>query len=152
MFVTLSGITTLVSVPDTQNAFVPMLVTGKPLVLAGMTSVPEPVNPVRVITPLLVVKLNWAFTASGRASSSAPSRPIWSQWHLVFFCLPALPYWFTPARRCQCYFGPLFWPARFPGAQLGTAPGAPVSDPASIEHPPETRRIGDRRSARSEER
>src|ERR1039458_3220917 len=32
-------------------------------------------------------------------------------------------------------------------AHLGTAPRAPVSDPASIEHPPETRRIGDRRSA-----
>src|ERR1017187_6495221 len=33
------------------------------------------------------------------------------------------------------------------GAYLDTAPGAPVSDPASIEHPPEMRRIGDRRSA-----
>jgi hypothetical protein len=33
------------------------------------------------------------------------------------------------------------------GAHLGTALGAPVSDPASVEHPPETRRIGDRRSA-----
>ena len=31
-------------------------------------------------------------------------------------------------------------------AHLDTAPEAPLSDPASIENPPETRRIGDRRS------
>src|ERR1017187_2258145 len=140
MLVTLSGITTLVSVPDTQNAFVPMLVTGKPLVLAGMTSVPEPVNPVRVITPLLVVKLNWAFTASGRASSSAPSRPIWSQWHLVFMIRFLLT--FRPALLVHA--GPplsmLFWPAILarPLSRRATwhCPGAPVSDPASIEKLP----------------
>ena len=32
-------------------------------------------------------------------------------------------------------------------AHLDTAPGAPVSDPAGIEKRPQTRRIGDRRSA-----
>jgi hypothetical protein len=37
--------------------------------------------------------------------------------------------------------------ARVAGTQLDTAPGAPVSDPAGIEKHPETRRIGDRRSA-----
>jgi hypothetical protein len=37
--------------------------------------------------------------------------------------------------------------ASFNWAHLDTAPGAPVSDPASIQNPPETRRIGDRRSA-----
>jgi len=32
-------------------------------------------------------------------------------------------------------------------AHLDTAPGAPVSDPAGIQKHPETRRIGDQRSA-----
>jgi hypothetical protein len=38
-----------------------------------------------------------------------------------------------------------------PGIFFVTAPGAPVSDPARVENRPETRRIGDRRSAMTAE-
>ena len=38
------------------------------------------------------------------------------------------------------------WDSRMVRAHPDTAPGAPVSDPASWENHPETRRIGDRRS------
>jgi hypothetical protein len=48
-----------------------MLVTGNPLVEPRMgTAPPNPVYPVMVIAPLLVVKVNWACTVAGSANSS----------------------------------------------------------------------------------
>jgi len=58
IMVTLVPIVTLLNF-EVSNAESSMLVTGKPLVMAGMvTSPPESVYPVMVIAPLLVVKLN----------------------------------------------------------------------------------------------
>ena len=76
MLVTLVPIVTLVRLVQLENGepprLVPMLVTGKPLVESGMvTSPPGPVYRVMVIAPLLVVKVNWACTTAGRASSRA---------------------------------------------------------------------------------
>jgi len=51
------------------------VVTGRPLVVLGMvTAPPEPVYPVIVTAPLLVVKVNWACNAAGNASNAAHSR------------------------------------------------------------------------------
>ena len=56
MLVTLLGIVTLVRLVQKQNVIAPMLVTGRPLIVLGMaTSPPEPVYPVMVIVPSLVV-------------------------------------------------------------------------------------------------
>jgi len=71
MLVTLFGIVTDVTLPSDANAEFPILLTGRPLVMLGMvTAPPGPVYPVMVIAPLLVVKLNWAFTTTGIARSS----------------------------------------------------------------------------------
>jgi hypothetical protein len=51
-----------------------MLVTGQPLVVSGIVISPsDPVYPVMVIAPLLVVKVNWACTTAGVASKIPPS-------------------------------------------------------------------------------
>jgi hypothetical protein len=56
MFVTLSGSLMLVRPVHHSNAEPPMLATGRPLIVLGMiTAPPEPVYPVIVIAPLLVV-------------------------------------------------------------------------------------------------
>ena len=48
-----------------------MLVTGRSSIVSGMvTAPPEPVYPVMVIAPLLVVYRNWACPAAGSAQSS----------------------------------------------------------------------------------
>ena len=53
---TLLGIVTPAKPEKPENALFPMLVTGRPLVVLGMvTAPPEPVYPVMVIVPLLVV-------------------------------------------------------------------------------------------------
>src|SRR3982751_302086 len=61
MFVTVLGIVTLSKVKHCQNAPLPIVVTGSPLIVEGIvTSPPGPVYFVMVIAPLLVVKVNWA--------------------------------------------------------------------------------------------
>src|ERR1035441_11110970 len=67
----LLGIVTLIRVGMLLKAWGPMLVTGRPLVVLGMDRLSlVPVYPVMVITPLFVVKLNWACTAAGSTKSS----------------------------------------------------------------------------------
>ena len=73
MLLTLPGIVTLLTLA-LKNALVPMLVTGNPLVVAGMvTSPPGPEYPVMVTAPLLIVYLSWAW-AIGARNSSRPQR------------------------------------------------------------------------------
>src|ERR1039458_9132864 len=56
MLVTLLGIVKLVRLVHSENALVPMLVTGRPLIVSGMlTAPPEPRYAVMVTVPLLVV-------------------------------------------------------------------------------------------------
>ena len=72
MLVTLFGIVRLVTFVQPQNAWSPMLVTGRPFVVLGIvTAPPEPVYPVMVMVPLLVVKVYWACTTAGSANSNA---------------------------------------------------------------------------------
>src|ERR1035438_6632036 len=72
MLVTLLGTTTLARLMQSEKAKLPMLVTDRPLMVVGMvTAPPGPVYPVMVIVPLLVVKVNWACTTTGSASSSS---------------------------------------------------------------------------------
>jgi len=69
--VTLLGIVTLVMLELLENAELAMLVTGYPFVVAGMFTVLEvPVQPVIVIVPLLVVKVNCAKIAAGNPNTS----------------------------------------------------------------------------------
>src|ERR1017187_5728862 len=71
MLVTLSGIVTLDRRKEAANALFPMLVTGRPLVVLGMsTAPPEPVYPLMVIVPLLVVRMNWPSTTTGSVNSN----------------------------------------------------------------------------------
>src|ERR1017187_4028933 len=73
MLVTLSGIMTLVKV-EYENADPAMLTIGKPLVIAGMTTMLfVPVYPVMGIAPLLVVNVDCACPTAG-SSSTAPSK------------------------------------------------------------------------------
>jgi hypothetical protein len=75
MLVTLLGILMLAKLAQDAKALPPMLVTGmlRPpifIVSGRVTAPPEPVYPVMVIAPLLVVKVNWARTAAGSAKSN----------------------------------------------------------------------------------
>src|SRR5258708_748132 len=71
MLVTLVPIMMLVTLVEKWNAKSSMRVIGRPFVRLGMvTAPPGPVYPVIVIMPLLVMKVNWAFTTAGRATSS----------------------------------------------------------------------------------
>src|ERR1035437_4725073 len=78
MLQTLSGIVTLVTADLLWNAPVPIALTGRPLVSLGMrTPTSEPVYPVIVMAPVLVVKVNWACTTAGSANSeSNDSSPL----------------------------------------------------------------------------
>jgi hypothetical protein len=59
MPVTLSGIVTLVRLMSSMNALSPMAVTGRPVIVSGMTTTPPgPVYPVIVIAPLVTEDLN----------------------------------------------------------------------------------------------
>jgi hypothetical protein len=52
-----------------------MVVTGSPASVSGIVTKPfEPVYPVIVIVPLLVVKVNWACTEAGSVKSSKTKR------------------------------------------------------------------------------
>src|SRR5437867_3619483 len=54
-----------------------MILTGRPLIVLGMvTAPPEPVYPVMVIAPLLVVMVNWAFTTVGSVKSSTSGSSV----------------------------------------------------------------------------
>src|SRR5579862_5905922 len=65
MLITLSGMYTFVRT-FSLNAFVPMLMTGRPLVMSGITTGSlVPVYAVIVSVPLLVIKVNWPRTAIG---------------------------------------------------------------------------------------
>src|SRR5258707_632273 len=72
MLVTLLGIVTLVRLVLDSNAAIPMLMTGRPVIVLGMvTAALVPVYRMMVIVPLLVVKVNWACTATGSVSSKS---------------------------------------------------------------------------------
>ena len=80
MLVTLSGIVTLVKLVHGENASFPMLVTGRLLIWLGMVTVlPEPVYPMMVIVPLLVVYVNWACIAAGSASNRSSGSSLVAQ-------------------------------------------------------------------------
>jgi hypothetical protein len=56
MLVTLFGMAILTKLAHEENAQLPMLVTGSPLIMLGIVTAPlEPVYPVMVIAPLLIV-------------------------------------------------------------------------------------------------
>ena len=76
MLTMLSGMLTLVRLVLLENEPSPIAVTARPLVVLGITTTPPgPVYPVMVIAPLLVVKVNWAWTTAGSIkSSSSASR------------------------------------------------------------------------------
>ena len=77
MLVTLFGIVTPARLVQVSKAWLPMLVTSRPLVVLGMiTSLPRPVYAIIVIVPLLVVKLNWASTLVGNVRRSSNARII----------------------------------------------------------------------------
>jgi hypothetical protein len=55
MLVTLLPIVTLVRLVQSENAFSPMLVTGRPLIVLGMVTAPlKQLNGVMVMAPLFV--------------------------------------------------------------------------------------------------
>src|SRR5664280_633172 len=70
-----------------------MLVTGRPVIAAGMvTAPPEPVYPVIAIAPLLVVNVNWASTAAGSASkTNIASKQVRIRLRLIFMSINECP-------------------------------------------------------------
>src|SRR5215469_12668921 len=77
ILVRLLGSVTLVMLTQLMKADSPMLVTGQPLVELGITTAPlEPVYPVIVTAPLLVVNVNCACSVSGKASSNCISKQL----------------------------------------------------------------------------
>ena len=70
MLVTVLGIMTLLTAGRFANAELPILVTGQPLVVSGIATVPPgPVYLVIWIAPLLVVKVNWPCATMGSITS-----------------------------------------------------------------------------------
>src|SRR5436190_6337603 len=88
MDMTLSGIVTLVRLVPKKNALLPMLATGRPVMVLGMiTSPPAPVYPVMVRAPLLVVYWN---SSACMAAGSAPRSRSASR-HIAMACGPVVP-------------------------------------------------------------
>src|ERR1700685_1106496 len=71
MMATLVPIVTLVRVVLLRNASMAMPVIRSPLVVSGIVAVLlEPVYATMVISPLLVIKVNWACTAPGKPATN----------------------------------------------------------------------------------
>ena len=80
MLLTLLGIMTLAMLVLLRKALASMLVTGRPLVVSGITiSAFVPVYPVTVSAPLLVVKVNWACTVAGSVKSTSSGSSLAKQ-------------------------------------------------------------------------
>jgi hypothetical protein len=77
MLATVLGIVTLVTFVKSPNAKYPMRVTGKPLIVAGITtSPPAPLYRVMVIVLLLVMKVNWACAVLAANRTRTPKIPM----------------------------------------------------------------------------
>jgi len=94
MLVTLLPNATLVTLVRRWNASSPMLVTGSPVTVSGIVTVPpSPLYPVMLMAPAFVVQLNWALTLVGKASRSSASRSFAGAFQLwvgfgLFICCP----------------------------------------------------------------
>jgi hypothetical protein len=70
MLVALLGIVKLARLRESKAKF-RMLVTGRLLIVPGVTVPPEPMHSVMVMAPFLVAKMNWACTAEGSTNNSS---------------------------------------------------------------------------------
>src|ERR1035438_10060441 len=90
MLVTLSGIVTPVTEVLPWKALLPIAVTARLLVALGIvTAPPEPVYPVMVIVPLLVVKVNWAWTVVSAHNTRSAERILAMGRVFIFMCFLA---------------------------------------------------------------
>ncbi len=80
MLVTLFGIVTLVRLVQEPNAPLPMLVTGSPLIVAGMAIAPPvPVYPLMVIVPFTGVQTNGGSHKYAGSPAKVAAHPVFPE-------------------------------------------------------------------------